>query len=149
MPSVAISVVSDQDVLIFDAECPYCTVAASTLRRIDNLQLIGWDDPMAQRFLEAQFEDVPFAMALIESGEGQVHMGRAAAARLAMRAGSPALMGTLVRTQYDRIAETVGRLSGRARAVDDVGGHYDLTDRAIACIDDLVRAAGPDETVAQ
>jgi predicted DCC family thiol-disulfide oxidoreductase YuxK len=141
--------VIEQDVLIFDAECPYCTVAASTLRTIDNLQLIGWDDPVAQRFLEAQFDDVPFAMVLIEADQGQLHLGRAAAARLAMRAGSPALMGTLVRTQYDRIAETVSRLSGRSRPVDAVGGNYALTAEATACVDELIRAAGPDEPTAQ
>ena len=140
---------TQQDVLIFDAECPYCTVAASTLRTIDDLQLIGWDDPVAQRFLEAQFEDVPFAMALIEADDRQVYLGRAAAARLAIRAGSPALMGTLVRTQYDRIAETVSRLSGRTRPVDVVGGRYRLTDGATACLEELRHAAGPQEALTQ
>ena len=136
------------DVLIFDAECPYCTVAASTLRTIDDLELIGWDAPAAQRFLRAQFGTVPFAMALVEPGHARVHVGRTAAARLARRAGSPALVGTLVRTQYDRIAEVVGRLSGRSRAVDAISGRHELTGAAEASLGDLVAAAGPDGPVA-
>ncbi|MDR9445018.1 MAG: DUF393 domain-containing protein [Haloquadratum sp.] len=137
------------DVLIFDAECPYCTVAASTLRTIDDLLLIGWDEPAAQRFLHAQFDAVPFAMALVEPGAETVHMGRSAAARLARRAGSPALVGTLVRTQYDRIADVVGRLSGRERAVDTVSGQHELTDAAAGAIGELVAGAGPDAALAQ
>ena len=141
--------VSTSDVLIFDAECPYCTVAASTLRTIDDLQLIGWDTPAAQRFLRAQFETVPFAMALVEPVDARVYVGRTAAARLARRAGSPALVGTLVRTQYDRIADAVGRLSGRTRAVDAISGQHELTAAAEASLEELLTAAGPDEAVAR
>jgi predicted DCC family thiol-disulfide oxidoreductase YuxK len=137
------------DVLIFDAECPYCTVAASTLRTIDDLELIGWDDPAAQQFLREQFGRVPFAMALVEPAAGQVHVGRAAAARLARRAGSPALVGTLVRTQYDRIADVVGRLSGRTRPVDTLGGQHELSADAQRTLTALIAAAGPESAPAQ
>ncbi|CQR49783.1 MULTISPECIES: thiol-disulfide oxidoreductase DCC family protein [Haloferax] len=113
-------------VLIYDGECAYCSVAASALKRLDDVAAISWYDDAAQAFLDAQFADVPFAMVFVDRRERRVYAGRAAAKELTDRAGMPGLLGSLVRDNYDRIAKVVGAASGRGRDPDDVHSVYDL-----------------------
>jgi hypothetical protein len=136
-------------VLIYDGECPYCSVAAKALERVDDLGAISWYDETAQSFLDAQFGDTPFAMVLVDRPDQQVYAGRAAAEELTSRAGMPDLVGSLVRDNYGTIARAVGLASGRGRAPDDVHERYALTDSgreafdtlAVNAVDQDIRAA--------
>ena len=128
-------------VLVYDGECPYCSVAARALRRLDDVGAISWYDEAAQAFLDAQFGERPFAMFLVDRGERRVYAGRAAAEELAERAGTPGIVGSLVRENYDRIARAVGAVSGRERDPDDYHEVFPLADDAAALYDRLLDAA--------
>ncbi len=113
-------------VLIYDGECPYCTVAARAMEHARGVGSVSWYDDAARAFLRAQFPDhgergsegegdvVPFAMFLVDPGESRVYGGRAAARELVARAGLPAV-GAAVGDNYETIAGVVGALSGRDR----------------------------------
>ena len=128
-------------ILIFDGECPYCSVAARTLEALDTVGAISWYDDAAQTFLEAQFDETPFAMFLVDRRRERVYAGRSAAKELADRAGTPGIVGSLVRDNYDRIAKVVGAASGRGRDPDDYHDIYPLADDAAARFDRLAAAA--------
>ena len=128
-------------VLIYDGDCPYCSVAATALRRVDAVGAVPWDGAAAQSFLDAQFGDQPFAMFLADERQSRVYAGRAAAAELAERAGTPSLVGSLVRENYDRIAAVVGAASGRERDPDDYHDIYPMADDARAQFGPLRTAA--------
>ncbi|WP_256403525.1 DUF393 domain-containing protein [Halorubrum salinum] len=132
---------SDAPVLIFDGDCPYCSVAALALRRLDGVVAVPWAADPVGPFLDAQFGSRPFAMVLVDPTERLVYAGRSAAEELADRAGTPGIVGGLVRDNYDRIADVVGTLSGRGRDPDDVHDVYPLTDEASDRVDDLRPAA--------
>lgn len=128
-------------VLIYDGECPYCSVAARALEAIDDIGAISWYDDDAQSFLDAQFGETPFAMVLVDNDEKQVYAGKAAAEELTQRAGMPGLAGSLVRDNYETIARVVGLASGRGRDPDDVHEQYDLTDDGAAAFEALAGSA--------
>jgi hypothetical protein len=128
-------------VLIYDGECPYCSIAATALKQLDDVEAISWYDDAAQEFLAAQFDDVPFAMVLADDREGRVYAGRAAAQELADRAGMPGLVGSLVRDNYETIARVVGVASGRGRDPDDVHSRYRMRPNAADHFDALVANA--------
>jgi hypothetical protein len=133
---------SDYDaILIFDGECPYCSVAARTLEALDTVGAISWYDDAAQAFLDAQFGDTPFAMFLVDRRRERVYAGRSAAKELADRAGTPEIVGSLVRDNYDRIAAVVGAASGRGRDPDDYHDIYQLDEGASTLFDRLVTAS--------
>jgi predicted DCC family thiol-disulfide oxidoreductase YuxK len=115
-------------VLIYDGDCPYCSVAATALRRVEAVGAVPWRGEAAQSFLTAQFDrdEAPFAMFLVDERRGRVYAGRAAAEELAERAGTPNVVGSLVRENYDRIAAAVGAASGRDRDPDDYHAIYPL-----------------------
>jgi hypothetical protein len=56
-------------VLIYDGERPSCSAAASALRRVGNIGAIPRYDGPARAFLEAQFEDGPFALVFVDNEE--------------------------------------------------------------------------------
>lgn len=126
-----------ESVLIYDGECPYCSVAARALERVRDVGAISWYEESAQAFLEAQFGATPFAMVLVDSTEQRVYAGRSAAEELTRRAGMPELVGSLVRDNYDTIARVVGAASGRGRDPDDVHDQYDLTAEGVDCFEAL------------
>jgi len=128
-------------VLIFDGDCPYCSMAAVALRRLDGVEAVPWEADPVGPFLDAQFGSRPFAMVLVDPGERLVYAGRAAAEELAERAGTPGIVGGLVRDNYDRIAGVVGALSGRGRDPDDFHDTYELDDDAAGLVEDLRPAA--------
>lgn len=134
-----------QSVLIYDGECPYCSVAAVAVRKLEDVRVISWYDDAAQALLKAQFDDVPFAMVLVDADQARVYAGRSAAQELADRAGTPQLVGSLVRDNYERIAHTVGRVSGREREPDAYHGEYPLSDGAEATFDALATAANDEQ----
>lgn len=128
-------------VLIYDGECPYCSVAATALEQVDDVGAISWYDDAAQSFLEAQFGETPFAMVLVDAAEQRVYAGRSAAEELARRAGMPDIVGSLVRDNYETIARVVGLASGRGRDPDDVHERYELTDRGGDAFESLAASA--------
>ncbi len=128
-------------VLIYDGECPYCSVAAVALKRIEGIVAVSWYAEPVEAFLTAQFGEEPFAMVLVDPEGERVYAGRSAAKELADRAGTPGIVGSLVRDNYERIAGVVGALSGRGRDPDDYHDTYDLTPEAAAHVDAL-RSAG-------
>jgi hypothetical protein len=128
-------------VLVYDGECPYCSVAAVALRRLRSIGALSWYDDEAQAFLARQFGETPFAMVLVDRRRNRVYAGRSAAEELADRAGTPGIVGSLVRDRYDDIARAVGLASGRDRDPDDYHGIYPLADDAAALFDRLVTAA--------
>jgi hypothetical protein len=130
-----------ESVLIYDGECPYCSIAARALEEIDDIGAISWYDDPAQDFLEAQFGDTPFAMVLVDEREGTVYAGKTAAKELSDRAGMPGLVGSLVRDNYESIAKVVGLASGRGRDPDDVHERYELTEAGAAAFDALAANA--------
>jgi hypothetical protein len=132
---------TDAPVLLFDGDCPYCSMAAVALRRLDGVQAVPWEADPVGPFLDAQFGSRPFAMVFVDPDEERVYAGRSAAEELADRAGTPGIVGGLVRDNYDRIANTVGALSGRGRDPADFHDAYDSTDEAAALLDGLRPAA--------
>jgi predicted DCC family thiol-disulfide oxidoreductase YuxK len=128
-------------VLVFDGECPYCSVAARALEKLDDVVAISWYDEPAQRALEAQFGATPFAMVLFDRERNRAYAGRSAAKELADRAGMPGIVGSLVRSNYDTIADVVGKASGRGRDPDDVHDEYPLAPGVRDLFDDLVDAS--------
>ena len=81
-------------VLVYDGECPYCSIAAVALRRLRSIGAVSWYDDVAQSFLEAQFDERPFAMFLVDRRRERVYAGRSAAEELADRAGTPGIVGS-------------------------------------------------------
>lgn len=128
-------------VLVYDGECPYCSIAARALRELDTVGAISWYDDAAQAFLERQFGETPFAMFLVDRRERRVYAGRSAAEELADRAGTPGIVSSLVRDNYERIAKAVGLASGRGRDPADYHDVYPLADAAGDLFDELVDAA--------
>jgi len=128
-------------VLIYDGDCPYCSVAATALRRVEAVGAVPWESDAAGAFLDAQFGERPFAMFLADERRNRVYAGRAAAEELAERAGTPSLVGSLVRDSYDQIAAAVGAASGRERDPDDYHEIYPMADDARAAFGALREAA--------
>jgi predicted DCC family thiol-disulfide oxidoreductase YuxK len=117
-------------VLVYDGECPYCSVAARALRRLRNIGAVSWYDEEAQSLLEAQFGETPFSMVLVDRRRNRVYAGRSAAEELADRAGTPGIVSSLVRDRYDDIARAVGVASNRGRDPDDYHDTYPLSEDA-------------------
>ena len=140
--------VAYDSILIYDGECPYCSIAARALKRLDDVGAISWYDDAAQSFLTAQFGEPPFAMVLVDRSRNRVYAGRSAAKELAERAGTPSLVGSLVRSNYDRIASVVGTASNRGRDPDDVHEIYQLHEDATSQFSQLAaNAAEPPESL--
>lgn len=114
-------------VLIYDGECPFCSIAATAIRRVEGVGIVGWDDDAAQAFLTKQFDDVPFALVLVDHEEERVYVGPDAATELAQRAGMPGLVSSLLGERYDVMADTVQRTVGRGQSPDAVRGIEPLT----------------------
>jgi hypothetical protein len=128
-------------VLIYDGDCPYCSVAATALRKRRSIGAVSWYDEEAQAFLAAQFDETPFAMFLVDRRRNRVYAGRSAAEELADRAGTPGLVSSLVRDRYDDIARVVGLASGRGRDPDDYHDIYPLGDDGAALFEALAARA--------
>ncbi|MEF8786911.1 MAG: DUF393 domain-containing protein [Haloarculaceae archaeon] len=124
-------------VVLYDADCPYCSAATKALRRVDSLGAVSWDEPAAQSFLEAQFGKTPFAVILVDASEGTVYAGKTAASELASRAGLPELVSDIVEDEFDRIEAVVDKLGGHDVDSDDFHGEFELSDAGRAAFDDL------------
>lgn len=117
-------------VLVFDGDCPFCSAAASALRRVRGVGAIPWDTEAAQSFLEAQFDATPFALVFADDEEGRVYVGREAARELCERAGVPTLIRDVVGDNYESIADAIRTMSGMDGNPDPYHGVYPMADDA-------------------
>lgn len=135
-------------VLVYDGECPFCSAAATALRRIPGVGAVSYNEEPAQRFLAAQFEDVPFALVFVDVDEELVYVGREAASELCDRAGLPVLVSDLVGANYESVADAVRTVAGVDREPDPYHDVVPLADVAREAFDDLADAAGSTPLVA-
>lgn len=99
-------------VLVYDGECPFCSAAASALRRLPGAGAIAWDEDAAQSFLRAQFGETPFALVFADSEEARVYVGREAARELCERAGLPVLIRDVIGDNYESLADAIRTVTG-------------------------------------
>ena len=135
-------------VLVHDGECPFCSAAATALRRIPGVGAVSHYDDAARRFLDAQFEDVPFALVFADVEEGRVYVGREAARELCERAGLPVLVSDLVGGNYESMADAVRSVAGLDRDPDPYHDAVPMTDAAREAFVPLADAAGSTPLVA-
>ena len=128
-------------VLIYDGDCPFCSAASTALRRLRGVGVVPWNAAATQSFLDAQFGGTPFAFFSVDSDEGRVYAGRAAAAELTERAGLPALAADLVGDNYESIADALQNVSGLDREPDPYHDVHTLTERARDRFDALAESA--------
>lgn len=128
-------------IVLYDADCPYCTAATKAVRRVEDLGAVSWDEPAAQSFLEAQFGETPFAVILIDTAAQRVYAGRTAASELASRAGLPELVSDIVESEFDRVESVVNKLGGHETEPDRFHGVFELTEAAESALDDLLYMA--------
>ena len=128
-----------RSVLVYDGDCPFCSAAA--LRRLDDAGTVPWEDESAQRFLDAQFGETPFALAFVDSEAERVWLGESAAEELCTRAGVPALVSDLVGDNYESIADAVRRVTGAEGDPDPYHGEFPLSEGAAGAFADLASNA--------
>ncbi|MCO8247048.1 MULTISPECIES: DUF393 domain-containing protein [unclassified Haladaptatus] len=128
-------------VLVFDGDCPFCSAAASALRRVRGVGAIPWDAEAAQSFLEAQFDAIPFALVFADSEEGRVYVGREAARELCERAGVPVLIRDVVGDNYESIADAIRTVTGVDGDPDPYHGVYPMAVDARERFDALAASA--------
>jgi len=124
-------------VLVYDGECPFCSAAASALRRVDDVGAIEWEDDPAQAFLEAQFGETPFALVFADRREERVYVGREAARELCDRAGMPVLVQDIVGDNYESLADAIRTVSGVDGDPDPYHGEYPMADSANEAFEEL------------
>ncbi|MFC4450159.1 DCC1-like thiol-disulfide oxidoreductase family protein [Halorussus aquaticus] len=128
-------------VLVYDGECPFCSAAASALRRVEGVGAIAWEDDPAQTFLEAQFGETPFALVFADRSEETVYVGREAARELCERAGMPVLIRDVVGDNYESIADAIRSVTGVEGDPDPYHGEYPMADRAREAFEPLAENA--------
>lgn len=119
-------------VLIFDGECPFCSAAATALRRLPDVGVIAWNSDAAQQFLSAQFDEPPFTLVFVDETANRLWLGRAAAGELCDRAGLPTLVRDIFEDNFERIAGTVRDVAGAKREPADLDGARSLSTAASA-----------------
>lgn len=128
-------------VLVYDGDCPMCSAASSAMRRLDGVGAVAWHDDAAQAFLDAQFGEVPFALAFVDREAERVWVGREAARELCERAGLPILVQDVLGDNYESVADAVRGVTGAEREPDDYHGVFPLTDPATERFGALAAAA--------
>ena len=128
-------------VLIYDGECPFCSAASTALRRVEAVGTVSWFEDEAQAFLDAQFDEAPFAVAFVDRSEERVYVGREAARELCDRAGMPVLVRDIVGDNYEAVADAVQRVTDRDAEPDPRHGVVPLSPAGREAYSDLAAAA--------
>jgi predicted DCC family thiol-disulfide oxidoreductase YuxK len=119
-------------VLIFDGECPFCSAAATALRRLPEIGVVEWNNDAARQLLAAQFDDPPFALVLVDGRADRLWIGPAAAGELCDRAGIPTLAQDIVADNFERVGDAVRGVAGSKRQPADLDGTRSLNAAAAA-----------------
>jgi hypothetical protein len=108
--------------------------AEAATRQSDDVRAVRWDAEPVQAFLEAQFDDRPFAFIVVDGDV--VHAGEATVEWLLDRTD----VGTAVAESLTRAYATGGDAVGRlvhGRPIADLSGTFELTDEAATHLDAL------------
>lgn len=124
-------------VLIYDGDCPFCSAAATALRRIPGAGTVPWSSDHAQAFLAAQFEEVPFALVFADREADRVWIGRDAAREICGRAGMPVLVRDIVDDNYESLADAIRTVTGVDGEPDPYHGTYPLAPEAASALEAL------------
>nr|WP_264475464.1 hypothetical protein [Halorubellus salinus] len=108
--------------------------AEAATSRSDDVRAVRWDSPAVQAFLEAQFDDRPFAFLLVE--DDAVYVGEAAVERIVARTGVADSVVEGLRRAYATGGGVFGRVL-HGRTIADLDGTFPLTADAAAHLEDL------------
>ena len=128
-------------VVIYDSKCPYCSAVTKWLKQTRDLGAVSWHENIAQNFLKAQFNYLPFAVFLVVLSENKIYAGPDAARELCERARLPDLFGRLVEQEYHKISKTASLLSNRKQSLDKIEGEFPLNSNSLLLLDDLFHEA--------
>jgi len=117
-----------RSLLIYDgSNALFRAVAELLAGRADGLVPVAWGSEPVQAFLEAQFDDRPFAFILVDGSS--VHVGEAAVDRMLRDRGVDPAVASALERLYPPVAAPFGRaVHGREPA--DLHGTFPLTDAA-------------------
>lgn len=118
-----------RSILVYDDSTEWLRAAADLVASAEDAKAVPWETPAVQSFLDAQFDDRPFALCLIEADE--VHVGKAAVERLLEQHGFDEELAQLLTRAYPPFSAPFGRLvHGREPA--DLHGTFPLAEDAAA-----------------
>jgi hypothetical protein len=124
-----------QSLLVYDDSVAWLAGLADTLvSDVADVRPVAWGHAAVQSFLDAQFDDRPFAFLLIE--DDHVYVGEDAVERLGQRGGLPDAASRVLKRAYPPFSAPIGRLvHGREPA--DLHGTFPLVEDARAHLDSL------------
>jgi hypothetical protein len=126
-----------RSILVYDDSTEWLRAAADLVASAEDVKAVPWETAAVQAFLDAQFDDRPFALCLIEADE--VHVGKAAVEHLLEGYGVDEELTRLIKRAYPPFSAPFGRLvHGREPA--DLHGTFPLADDAAAALDPLRRS---------
>lgn len=126
-----------RSILVYDDSTEWLRAVADLVASAGDLRAVPWETDAVQAFLDAQFDDRPFALLLVD--DDTVYAGKAAVERLLDEYGFDEELTRLVKRVYPPFSAPFGRLvHGREPA--DLHGTYPLADAAAAELDSLRRS---------
>jgi hypothetical protein len=130
-------VVVQRSLLVYDGRNSLFRAAAeAATRRSEDVLAVCWSAEPVQAFLEAQFDDHPFAFIVVD--DDTVHVGTATVEWLLERGDVPKSVVDGLRRAYAAGGAPFGRLL-HGRAVADLDGSFALAADAAAHLEDLRR----------
>jgi len=138
-----------RSLVVYDGSNPLFRAAAEAATGgVEDVRAVRWDAEPVQAFLEAQFDDRPFAFVVVD--DDTVHVGEAAVEWLLERAAvAPAVVDGLKKA-YATGGGAFGRIV-HGRTISDLTGSFELAEDAATHLDALrdvreipVRDAGGD-----
>jgi len=130
-----LSVIVRRSLLVYDGSNSLFRRAADAVtRRSDDVLAVRWNAEPVQAFLEAQFDDRPFAFIVVDGDT--VHVGEDTVEWLLERNDvDDPLLGALKRA-YATSGGAFGRLV-HGRTISDLDGTYELSEAAAAHLESL------------
>lgn len=117
-----------RSLLVYDGSNPLFRAAAEAATGgSEDLSAVRWDADPVQAFLQAQFDDRPFAFIVVDGDS--VHVGEAAVEWLAERSAVAAPVVRALKGAYATGGATFGRLL-HGRTVADLSGTFELSPEA-------------------
>ena len=123
-----------RSLLVYDDSTEWLRAVADLVASTGDLRAVPWETDAVQAFLDAQFDDRPFALLLIETDS--VHVGKAAVERLLEQYGFEGELRDIIKRVYPPFSAPFGRLvHGQEPA--DLHGTFPLADGAAEHLDPL------------